>query len=152
MNRLLSAHQVFQHCAPVQNTAPPHFSENHGRLSLPSTYVANTLTRVTISAETLEQSPDLLPYCEGPLVVPRRSPCALSHGRTPPEMSSTAISSTRCLAWLYLAAQLKISRTNFKSGVAANVSHLNSPVFTSVAHNRHRIAELFGSFRVFNPF
>ena len=43
------------------------------------------LTRVTSSVETLEQSPDLSPSCESPLVAPRRSPCALSHGRTPPK-------------------------------------------------------------------
>ena len=53
---------------------------------------------------------------------------------------------------LKLAAQLKISRTNFKGGIAANVSDLDSLVFTSAAHNRHRIAELFGSIRVFKPF
>ena len=39
-----------------------------------------------------------------------------------------------------------------KDGVAANVSDLDSLVFTSVAHNRHRIAELFGSFRVWTNF
>ena len=32
------------------------------------------------------------------------------------------------------------------------MSDLDSPVFTSVAHNRHRIAELFGSFRVSTHF
>ena len=53
---------------------------------------------------------------------------------------------------LHLAAQLKISRTNFKGGVAANVSDLDSPVFPSVAHNRHRVAELFGSLRVSTHF
>ena len=53
---------------------------------------------------------------------------------------------------LLLTAQFKISRMNFKGGVAANVSDLDSPVFTSVAHNRHRVAELFGSFHVSTHF
>ena len=45
-----------------------------------------------------------------------------------------------------------VSRSNFRGKIAANVSDLGSPVFTSVAQNRYRIAGLFGSFRVSTQF
>ena len=97
------------------------------------------LTRVTSSVKTLEQSL---------LVVPRRSICALSHGRRLHSDDHRRV----CLLGLVARCPSRNQSHEFQSGVAASVSVLDSAVFISAAHNRHRIAERFGSFLVSTHF
>ena len=116
--------KCFQHCAPVQTW--------HRRISLKAMFVESFLhvfrkhlTRVTSSVETLEQSPDL-PLVAKVLLFNAWACSSLPNSRSVARISKVELPQT---------CQISIRLCSL-----------------SVAHNRHRIAELFGSSRVSTHF
>ena len=99
-NRLPSAHQVLPALRPSTNTAPPRFLK---------VMIVKSFLHVRRKSQVLDSRHEFRrdswaiswssPSCEGPLVAPRRSPGALSHGRTTLKFQTQRWSSTRLLAW-----------------------------------------------------
>ena len=144
--------KCFQRCAPVQ--------ARHHSISLEAMIVESFLhvrrkhlTCVTSSVETLEQSPDLPLLAK---VLWWHHVDHLAHFSMEERHRIVKHSDNHrrvCSLGLVTRCPTQNQSHEFQRGwVAANVSDLDSPVFTSVAHNRHRIAGLFGSFRVSTHF
>ena len=142
----------FQHCAAVHT--------RHHSIPLKAMFVESFhhvrrkhLTRVTSSLETLGQPSDL-PFLAKVLWWYHVD--HLAHFPLEERYRNVKhCNDHRRVFSLGLVARCPIQNQSHelnKGGVAANVSDLDSLVFTSVAHNRHRIAELFGSFRVSTNF
>ena len=144
--------KCLQHRSPTQT--------RHHRISLKAMFVETFLhvsrihlTCVTSSVETLEQPPDLPLLAK---VLWWHHVDHLAHFPMEERHRNVKQSNDRrriCSLGLVTRCPTQNQSHEFqKAGVPQTCQILVSPVLTSVAHNRHCIAGLFGPFRVSTPF